>query len=78
MLFLERMFVPSSGILMIGAGVLTAAILVAAVFAHFGPNSFELSHNWRPAASVLLVILLIACLAKIHGGTQSPFLYFQF
>ncbi len=78
MSLLERMFVPQPGTIMIGAGLLVLALLLAALVAHWGPNSFELTHAWRPAASVALAILLVACLVTIHGAGHSPFLYFQF
>jgi alginate O-acetyltransferase complex protein AlgI len=63
---------------LIGAGVLALMLLVAAVVAHVGPNSFEMDHRWRPAAATGLALLFIACLFRIYGAANSPFLYFQF
>ena len=62
---------------MIGAQVLFAMCIVAAI-AHFGPNTFEIRHQWRPRTAFALACLVILCLASIYGGQVSPFLYFQF
>ena len=53
-------------------------LVVAATVAHLGPNSFEMRHRWRPATAAALALLLIACLVRIYGAPNSPFLYFQF
>lgn len=75
---LRRMCFPTEGSMPVGWPFLTATVVVAAVFAHVGPNTFEISHNWGKAATVCLALLFAACLAVIYGGQQSPFLYFQF
>ena len=75
---LRRMFFPSEGSMPVGWPFLSATLVVAAVLAHAAPNTFEISHNWKKAAVVLLALLFAACLAVIYGGHPSPFLYFQF
>jgi alginate O-acetyltransferase complex protein AlgI len=75
---LARMFLPAGGALVSGAAVLAACILLAFVLAHFGKNTFEMSHRWKPAAAWGLAGLLVACLVSVYGTENSPFLYFQF
>ncbi|MBA3759306.1 MAG: MBOAT family protein [Gemmatimonadales bacterium] len=75
---LRTMFTVESGALPVGAAVLAAMLLLAGALAHFGPNSFELSHRWRPAAAVAMAGLLVLALVRIYGAANSPFLYFQF
>jgi hypothetical protein len=72
------MFVPQGGVLLVGAEALTAMLLVAAAFAHVGPNTFEITHRWRPAAAVGMATLLVLALVRMYGADTSPFLYFQF
>lgn len=57
---------------------LTALLFVAGSLAHFGPNTFELRHEWHPVQALALGVLLLTCIVVIYGGQQSPFLYFQF
>jgi alginate O-acetyltransferase complex protein AlgI len=75
---LHRLFLPTAGSLPIGWPLLTVVVFIAAVLAHIGPNTFEISHEWGTAATVCLVLLFVACLGVIYGGQESPFLYFQF
>jgi alginate O-acetyltransferase complex protein AlgI len=75
---LHRMFVPTGGSTPTGWPLLTGAVVIAAVLAHVGPNTFEIPHEWGRAATVCLTLLFAACIAVIYGGDQSPFLYFQF
>jgi len=75
---LRKMFVWTEGTVVTGWPVLMVLILIAAGLAHIGPNSFELSHRWRPAIAVGLAALFAACMIVIIGGQPSPFLYFQF
>jgi hypothetical protein len=42
------------------------------------PNTFELTHDWRPAPAVALTALFSTALLVMYVGHQSPFLYFQF
>src|SRR6185436_19343623 len=57
---------------------LTVLLLIAGSLAHFGPNTFELRHQWRPVPALALGALMLASMVAIYGGPQSPFLYFQF
>ena len=57
---------------------LLALLLVAGCLAHFGPNTFELRHKWKPIPTLALGALLLVCIVFIYGGQQTPFLYFQF
>ena len=75
---LTLMFVPHQGAMLVGAATLMTAVSIAALTAHFGPNSFQLQHRWSPAAAAALSILLVLCLIRIYGAGHSPFLYFQF
>ncbi len=75
---LGRMLVPHAGVEPAGAGLLLAALVVCAAFAHFGPNTFEIRHRWQPAPAWAMATLLIGCIIRIYGGEKSPFLYFQF
>jgi alginate O-acetyltransferase complex protein AlgI len=77
----RRMLAPSglvAGEVMTGAAVLLVAVVIGAVLAHAGKNTFEMSHRWRPAAIGALTVLFVLCLARIYGSNNSPFLYFQF
>jgi alginate O-acetyltransferase complex protein AlgI len=55
-----------------------ALLVLATVITQFAPNTFELTHRWRPATSLVLVGLFAICLFLIYGAHPSPFLYFQF
>jgi D-alanyl-lipoteichoic acid acyltransferase DltB (MBOAT superfamily) len=74
---LRRMFLPMPGVQPINS-LLVPALICAAICAHFGPNTFEMSHKWSPPVRLLLVALFALCLAVIYGGQQTPFLYYQF
>jgi alginate O-acetyltransferase complex protein AlgI len=76
---LTKMFVPGSfTIAMAGSLVLAVMIVIAGAAAHFGKNSFEMSHDWRPVAALGMTTLFVACLIRMLGSHNSPFLYFQF
>ena len=74
----SRMLVPYGGRLMTGSGSLMVMIAIAAAFAHFGPNTFEMKHEWRPVQAFSIAMLFVLCLVSMYGGRLSPFLYFQF
>jgi alginate O-acetyltransferase complex protein AlgI len=76
--WLGKMFYPTNGYMFTGAVVLVACIAVAAAIAHAAPNTFEMSHRWRPGVACALAVGLVCCLIMITGGQRSPFLYFQF
>ncbi len=75
---LSRMFTPQGGVDLIGMSTLVPLLVVAGGFAHFGPNTFELGHQWNPPMVILLALLFILCLFVIYGEKSSPFIYFQF
>lgn len=75
---LGRMFVPQGGAEMVGMGALAGMLAIAAAFAHFGPNTFEIDHRWKPREAFALAGLLVCCLILVYGAESSPFLYFQF
>jgi hypothetical protein len=75
---LERMFIPTQGSLITSASTLVIMLLLAGSIAHLAPNTFALSHRWRPAAAAGLAGLLLLALLRMQGGAASPFLYFQF
>jgi alginate O-acetyltransferase complex protein AlgI len=57
---------------------LWTCIAVAAVISFALPNTFELSHDWRPAPALGLTLLFSMAMFVMYVGHQSPFLYFQF
>jgi len=75
---LQKMFLWTPGAPFAGSFSLLAFLSLAAGLAHFGPNVFELSHQWKPLAALSLAALFIVCLFLIYGRQDSPFLYFQF
>jgi alginate O-acetyltransferase complex protein AlgI len=74
---IRKMFLPTAGVRPV-RWLLLPALLLTALLAHFGPNTFELEHRWHPSIRPVLVILFALCLAVIYGGQQTPFLYYQF
>ena len=75
---LTNMFTWKAGIQLDTGRSLVVLLLVAGTLAHFGPNTFELRHEWSLGQAFALGALLAACMVFIYGGQQSPFLYFQF
>ncbi|MBM4261424.1 MAG: MBOAT family protein [Deltaproteobacteria bacterium] len=73
-----RLLLPYDGAPLIGAGVLVVFLILAGAIAHFGPNTFEMPHQWRPLATASLCLLFVLSLFLIYGAKSSPFLYFQF
>ena len=57
---------------------LIAGLLIAALVAHAARNTFELKHDWHPAAAAGIVTLFVVSMLVITSGHPSPFLYFQF
>ena len=74
----RRMFVFHNGPPMAASGMLAAMLVLAGGLAHFGPNAFDLKHQWSRRATVLLAALFLLCMTAIYGAKPSPFLYFQF
>jgi alginate O-acetyltransferase complex protein AlgI len=75
---LSAMFSWTPGPLMSCAASLAAILAGAGAISHGAPNTFELNHDWRPAAVFGLTALFVLCLFVVIGGQNSPFLYFQF
>jgi alginate O-acetyltransferase complex protein AlgI len=77
-ILLTKMFTVQGGLSLAGAGTLVGFLAVAGGWAHFGPNAFQLRHEWRPVPAAAIASLFLLCLLAIYGGEPSPFLYFQF
>jgi alginate O-acetyltransferase complex protein AlgI len=75
---LDRMFVWHTGGFLTGMPTLVLLLIVAAALSHFGPNTWEIDHQWTPVPRFAFGVLFIFCLVVIYGGNQSQFLYFQF
>jgi hypothetical protein len=73
-----RLFLPHTGTALVGGGALGIMLIVAAGIAHWGPNTFEISHQWRPMATAALSLLFVLSMFLMYGAKISPFLYFQF
>jgi alginate O-acetyltransferase complex protein AlgI len=58
--------------------MLWAAVAIGAFISFAMPNTFELTHDWRPAPAFALTALFSTALFVMYIGHQSPFLYFQF
>jgi alginate O-acetyltransferase complex protein AlgI len=57
---------------------LVALLMVAFGFAHFGKNTFEMTHEWGLAMRCTWLIAFAICLVRIMTWQDTPFLYFQF
>jgi alginate O-acetyltransferase complex protein AlgI len=75
---LRAMFSYKPGMVMTGWAPLTIVLIVAAIAAHVGPNTFEVKDEWTPMQTAMLGALFLACILAIAGARSSPFLYFQF
>ena len=75
---LSRMFTLTSGALVPSAALAVPLIVIAAVWALFGPNPFELKLEREWKGRLVLTASFAASLALILGSRPSPFLYFQF
>ncbi|MGA8671701.1 MAG: hypothetical protein WB679_17595 [Terracidiphilus sp.] len=51
---------------------LAILLLIAVALAHFGPNTFEMRHEWRPVPAMALAVLLLACIGFIYVGSNPP------
>jgi len=76
--WLKTMFGGRSGVWPVGLPVLLPALSIAAVIAHFSPNTFELKHRWSFGSAAAITALFGVCMFVMYGSHQSPFLYFQF
>jgi len=59
-------------------GALWATVAIGAFISFALPNTFEMSHDWRPLPAMALTALFSAAIFVMYVGHQSPFLYFQF
>ncbi|MDX2057652.1 MAG: MBOAT family O-acyltransferase [Gemmatimonadales bacterium] len=75
---LRTMFVPVGGALVPEPGLAAVALLIAGAWSMFGPNAWDLKHEWRWPGKLGLAAAFGAALAIIAGARVSPFLYFQF
>ena len=75
---IRSLFIPTGGMEITGAIALTCMLAIAASIAHFGPTTFEVSHQWKPRTSFAMAALFLLCVMRINGPENSPFLYFQF
>lgn len=63
---------------LIGMAALLVLLRVSFGFAHFGRNTFEMTHKWGLAMRCVWLLAFAACLVRIMTSPGSPFLYFQF
>ena len=76
---LTKMFWFSPGpVVVTGATTLVVLLLVAGALAHFGPNGFDLTHDWSASSAIVMAVLFLLCVLSIYGAKPAPFLYFQF
>ncbi len=77
---LRSMFIPTPGTLEVSATAFAVVVLIAGVWAMFGPNVFDWHRDfvWKPAYLYGTAAAMGACVAVIASGRTSPFLYFQF
>jgi alginate O-acetyltransferase complex protein AlgI len=75
---LHSMFTAASGSLPVGTPLLICALIGAGSLAHFGPNTFELKHEWNPAQLSAFAMLFTMCIFAMYIDRVMPFLYFQF
>jgi alginate O-acetyltransferase complex protein AlgI len=77
---LGKMFVPVTGAVFDGLPVFATAGLLAAAWAMFGPNAFDVDRQrtFKPSHAYAAAAVFGCCLALMAGGGASPFLYFQF
>jgi alginate O-acetyltransferase complex protein AlgI len=73
-----RLLLPHAGTVLVGGGALGIMLIVAGGIAHWGPNTFEISHHWRPMATAALSLLFVLSVFLMYGTKISSFLYFQF
>jgi alginate O-acetyltransferase complex protein AlgI len=77
---LTRMFIWTGGYLGADPGMALLFLSVAALWAMFGPNAFDLfeGFRWRPSHGYAAVAAMGWCITILAMGRNSPFLYFQF
>jgi alginate O-acetyltransferase complex protein AlgI len=75
---LHTMFGWHAGSGIVGGEVLIAMLALAAAVAHWGPNSFEMSHRWPPSLVAGFAMAFALCLFVLYGFRPAPYIYFQF
>jgi len=75
---LGKMFWSESSPALTALPALLALLLVAFGLAHFGKNTFEMSHQWGFEMRCVWLCALCVCLLRIVTWHDTPFLYFQF
>ncbi len=75
---LRRMFTPVPGALVPQPALALVALAIAAWWSMFGPNAFDMRHEFKWRGRLVLATGFAASLAIIVGARSSPFLYFQF
>jgi len=77
---LGKLFVPTAGVPIEGAGLLAVLLGFAGWWACLGPNVFDMHDGWsyRPRYAFAFAAAFGVCVAVMAGGSSSPFLYFQF
>src|SRR2546426_1039092 len=75
---LDKMFTWQAGTSFIGAGVLIVMLVIAAVIAHWAPNTFEIRHRWSPSWVASFAVLFGIGLFVLYGSRPAPYIYFQF
>src|SRR5438309_3592590 len=75
---LDIMFTWQAGTSFIGAGVLIVMLVIAAVIAHWAPNTFEIRHRWSPSWVASFAVLFGIGLFVLYGSRPAPYIYFQF
>lgn len=61
-----------------GEALLLIVMLPAIWLAHIAPNPYEIDHQWKLPAALIIIGLFIVSIYFIYIGQPSPFLYFQF
>ena len=75
---LGAMFAWRPGAEIVGGNVLVVVLVFAAAIAHWGPNTFEMRHQWSPSWVAGFAVLFGVCLFVLYGARPAPSLYFQF
>ena len=75
---LGTMFAWRPGAEIVGWNVLVALLVLAAAVTHWGPNTFEMRHQWSPSWVAGFAVLFGVCLFVLYGARPAPYLYFQF
>jgi len=63
---------------MVGASALVVTLALAALLAHWAPNTFEIRHRWSPSWVASFAVLFGICLFVLYGARPAPYIYFQF